>query len=511
MKMNEKNEMQLSGELFSERTIIGQYIRHIQKLSKDCEAVYEKKYKAIVEEKKKEGKEVFLTIIIRTQGKRVEGLREDFLCLQAQTNQDFEVILVGHKVQEENLKNIEMVLSELNQEMRAKTRFISVDEGTRSTPINYGFAYANGKYVSIYDDDDLLFANYVDEFYKASKYEDGKLLHAYTFAQNWRVNTESKDGTGYCATSAPQAKYCEKFDVLKQYYQNKCPLMSIAFPGYLFSDYGIIFDETLDVTEDWDYIMRVAPMCGVCDIDEPTSIYRLWGNLENSAALHNQETWDNTYQAVRNKANRYPLLLPSGFLTRDEEKDNNSQVNCVSGFPRMSGVLFCDLGEGFSDSHFVTYENKTGIPEFELKFKVPDECKNAVRYRIDPCEYGGIILRNCEIRVSYQDGTEDVIHISDCEHNGLVSGRDIYFMHYDPMLIWDNVSAVDEIVIKGYVSMEVPESLIQKEIERASAVYANSYAEQVVAQEVAKFQEQYSKKNIVKTLLRRLRNKIFRK
>ena len=38
----------------------------------------------------------FLTVLVRTQGKRIEPLRDALLCLAAQSDQDFEVIVLDH-------------------------------------------------------------------------------------------------------------------------------------------------------------------------------------------------------------------------------------------------------------------------------------------------------------------------------------------------------------------------------------------------------------------------------
>ena len=40
----------------------------------------------------------FLSVVMRTQGKRIEMLREAVLCLWAQTCQDFEVLIMGHNL-----------------------------------------------------------------------------------------------------------------------------------------------------------------------------------------------------------------------------------------------------------------------------------------------------------------------------------------------------------------------------------------------------------------------------
>lgn len=463
---DESDIIKLEGQLFSDRTVIGQYLRYINELSNESSRIFEDKYKNIIKNKKNE-KQVFLSIIIRTQGKRQDGLRESLLCIEAQTDKDFEVLIMGHKVEEKNKKIITSIIDELNEELKSKVKYIEVNTGGRSTPINYGFAYARGEYAAIFDDDDLLFDNWVAEFHDAAKIESGKLLHAYALSQEWKEN--NKDGDGYCAIGAPKPQFTQPFNMLQQLSANLCPLMSIAFPTYLFNDYGIIFNESLDVTEDWEYIMRVSPLCGVYDIEEVTSIYRLWNNLENSAKVHDQKFWDSIYSSIRERINSNHLLIPRGFLTPQENNNNSYQAEI--GFPRMVSLLFCDVGDGFSDKHYVVANNLQTIPSFKVKFELPNDCQNSKRFRIDPCEFGGIILRNCTVTVLYADGTHGIIKPEKCQHNGVKDGEDIYFMHYDPQFMWTNSSSVTEIWFEGYISMEVPEKLIQRAIFEESWIY----------------------------------------
>lgn len=51
-------------------------------------------YKKIIDEDRFNKNSVFLSVLIRTQGKRRETLKETLLSLYAQTNQDFESKLV---------------------------------------------------------------------------------------------------------------------------------------------------------------------------------------------------------------------------------------------------------------------------------------------------------------------------------------------------------------------------------------------------------------------------------
>ncbi len=339
--------------LFSGYTIAGQYARYVEMLTKAQEAQFFEKYEKLVNETKaqdsKAENEIFLSIIIRTQGKRADGLREALLCLEAQTDQDFEVILAAHKAKPHNLKQIKAILKEQTAAMRKKIRLIQIEEGTRAVPINYGFAYARGRYVSVYDDDDILFADYVEAFHQAAEFGEGKLLHAYVFSQKWKENVKSKDQTGYCAVGAPKPQYCQNFHLIRQLEKNLCPLMSIAFPRYLFDECRIMFDESLDVMEDWEYIMRTAPLCGVYDIEEVTSIYRHWMNAENSASIHGQDTWDKVYAQIRSRINGHPLLLQSylrHFAKIKHFRDPHSYGRAGSFFADFIGFDYSGTRDG---------------------------------------------------------------------------------------------------------------------------------------------------------------------
>ena len=164
----------------------------------------------------------------------------------------------------------------------------------------------------IFDDDDILFSNWVEEFKKCAEENEGRILHSFAFAQDW----ENLEKLGYCAVAAPSANYCVPFNLINQLSVNRCPLMTLAFPVNIFQKAGIIFNESLNVTEDWEYFMRTAFLCGVSDIEAPTAIYRFWKNIETSATLHDQENWDATYHSVQETYNSQNIILPAGNIRR---------------------------------------------------------------------------------------------------------------------------------------------------------------------------------------------------
>ena len=64
----------------------------------------------------------FGSVLVRTQGKRDEGLRETLLCLAAQSLQDFEVLILAHKVTEAGSCVIEKAISDQEEWFRSRIR-----------------------------------------------------------------------------------------------------------------------------------------------------------------------------------------------------------------------------------------------------------------------------------------------------------------------------------------------------------------------------------------------------
>lgn len=313
-------------------TLVGQYIKSINALIEAKDERFLKEYQPIIREEQKNytGKRPFLSVVIRTQGKRPEMLREALLSLGAQTDDDFEVILIGHKLNEDQNSLVSQILSDMPQKLRDMIRFIKLDYGNRATPLNIGFSYARGEYISILDDDDLVFDNWVDEFHKAAREKDGRILHAYTIAQDWEVVNTDCGLKGLRAVSPLKDIFCEDFVMIKQLEMNTCPLGGLSFPAYAFRELGIIFDETLDTTEDWDFLMRTSFVTGVKDIRVPTYFYRLWVNAENSASVHDQNEWKNNYDKIQEKFISMPVILPAGEIKVHKIETVRTETVCAT-------------------------------------------------------------------------------------------------------------------------------------------------------------------------------------
>ncbi|MDU0332796.1 methyltransferase domain-containing protein [Paenibacillus sp. 3LSP] len=262
-------------------------------------------------------KRPFLSIVTRTVGNRPEELKEVLLCLTGQECVDFEVLIVGHNLSVEKQLLVESIISATPEWIRSKIRLIRVNGGNRSTPLNVGFEKAEGHYITILDDDDIVFSNWVKEFKTLSEEHYGKILKSVSVRQEYETVETSFSKRSSRAVSGFIKDYPAEFDYIAMLHHNQCPGLCLAFPRSVFHDFGLRFDETINTIEDWDFIVRSAFLCGVASSPAITNIYRWWLKGNNSSqSLHNSQEWEDNYFYVQNKFNSQYLLMPPGSAKR---------------------------------------------------------------------------------------------------------------------------------------------------------------------------------------------------
>lgn len=267
-------------------------------------------------ETREEPKRPFLSVVTRTQGRRLDTLREVMLCLSAQTCADFELLIVAHRLDESRKVLVRQVIEECPVELREKVRLISVDRGTRTTPLNIGFEEARGHYISILDDDDIPFAHWIEEFKRLSEQHPGRMLRTVAVRQEFDEVRTHAGRKSVRAVSGMHRDYPARFDLLRQLCMNLTPNTALAFPRSAFHDFGLRFDETLTTTEDWDFLMRVAFICDVASSDEITCIYRWWRSSHSSRTEHHEDEWQENLDRILKKFDEEYLILPPGSASK---------------------------------------------------------------------------------------------------------------------------------------------------------------------------------------------------
>jgi hypothetical protein len=256
------------------------------------------------------GEQPFLSVIVRTQGKRL-GLLEDALTsLAAQTLNDLEVQLVIHSGADEDLESVKSVVSAFDGEFVHRVYLHQVSDGGRSRPLNVGLDAAKGRYIAFLDDDDMVLGNWAAAFEAAVRQHPGHTIRALAADQSFSV-----DDTGIPrAESGFQHDRDRRFDLLTHFHHNETPICAFALPAITLNMLRLRFDERLPVVEDWDLLVRTAMLTGVHDIEEITSVYRRWISTNENSFSIPPTTWTTARDNVIDSLDSGPVLLPAGSV-----------------------------------------------------------------------------------------------------------------------------------------------------------------------------------------------------
>ena len=250
----------------------------------------------------------FLTVLTRTQGRRRQSLEDVLACLSAQTDTDFEWLVVCHRADAEQLASVREVLSLAPPQMAERIRVLEVERPGRSSPLNDGFAAADGRYVAVLDDDDLVAPGWVAALHVLEGEHAGRVLRVGALRQSVVPHDEA-GATVALSVGNPRRDWPERFDLLDHLKHNETPPLALAFPRGVFHSLGVRYDETLDVTEDWDFLVRAAALVGVTDSPAVPAVYHWWLGGETSRSVHDEEHWDEARERVLDGFSRMHVLL----------------------------------------------------------------------------------------------------------------------------------------------------------------------------------------------------------
>ncbi|WP_167304865.1 methyltransferase domain-containing protein [Agrobacterium fabrum] len=287
---------------------------------------------AYLEDSVRHSERPFLSIVMRTQGKRPHCLDEALTALAGQEDRDFELLLVGHKLSLEQQISVERAIEDSPEWLRKATRLIRVHDGNRTRPLNRGFEEALGEYIAILDDDDIPMAHWVSTFRTLAEKKPGAMLRAICARQD--VDTVTVGGRKGVRAVGGFDPYRAEFDIVQHLVMNQSPTCALAFPRGAFHELNIRFDESLTTTEDWDFLQRVAIVVGVSSSQEITSIYHWWKLTDDSSRTdHNEAEWKSNHLAVYRKIDSLPILLPAGSAQQLRDLYNLA----MTGMPAYEG------------------------------------------------------------------------------------------------------------------------------------------------------------------------------
>ena len=224
------------------------------------------------------------------------------LCLAAQSDTDFEWIILARP-------NFSSVLSQFHQiltphaNLNARTRIVNCASDNRSTLLNIGLSEAKGDYLVVLDDDDLVTSDFVEIFNNAAiEYAGLGLQPALrTLPSSKIVEHSSVKNRELIGKSRINFPWPDFFDPSEHLKKNSTPCCAIAWPIDAIKSNEILWDETLDRCEDWDFLLQMILHAGVIQIPTPTSIYRLFESGSRSTLNSSSGQWKESEKIIRAK------------------------------------------------------------------------------------------------------------------------------------------------------------------------------------------------------------------
>jgi 2-polyprenyl-3-methyl-5-hydroxy-6-metoxy-1,4-benzoquinol methylase len=317
-------------------------------------------------------KRPLVSMLVRTQGQRNDLLIEALYSIFAQDCPDYEVIICFHAPgsDEEKLlsslywesededpihnpfglkdpnvrpfREMYRAIDKLPVEFRPKIRVIICNGEGRSAPLNTLLEAAEGEYLSFLDDDDLLFPRHISVIKKAVE-EHGKNNMFQTFAaqRKVRVLEHKKSDYGFneatvleprppkptfpYTVEAIEPTWTTPFNPLTQQYGNSVPITCFIMPRKLVEQTNLRFRTDFEVSEDWEFWMRVSQFLKVTTLPEITAAINLRTNGTNTVGHEElSPAWQIHHKKRLEWQAQHPLILDgrtAGLLYRQHIRD----------------------------------------------------------------------------------------------------------------------------------------------------------------------------------------------
>ncbi|MGO9198057.1 MAG: glycosyltransferase [Acidimicrobiales bacterium] len=251
----------------------------------------------------------FLSVVVRTQGRRPVELEDNLTSLAAQSCQDFEVLLVGHDLDAARRAVVESAVRSFPAELSQRIRVLEASGGGRARPLNAAIAEASGRYVAFLDDDDVALDSWVAEFRRVAEAHPGAV--AWTQVAWQRCELAGEPAQSIWRVTEPPQLFVREFDLVAHLHENGTPNCGIAVPSALVGTKGLSFSEELAVFEDWEMVLRLVQLAPFHSTGVVTALYRR-GSPDSSGALHGPDEWEEAAVRVIERVGA------TGFLVRGE-------------------------------------------------------------------------------------------------------------------------------------------------------------------------------------------------
>jgi hypothetical protein len=270
-----------------------------------------------------DGGRPLVSILMRTQGRRNDLMIEALYSIFAQTCDAYEVLICFHDPDgsgHERRLGVERVIASLPPALQERLRLLDCANPGRGAPLNTMLARACGAYVSILDDDDLLFDHHVETIRLGIAEHGAHVLFQTYAAQRLLAAAPGAGGSGAGADDPSSSPYgvvamslpwARPIEAIEQHHANMVPICCLALPLDLVRQTRLRFRNDLEVAEEWAFWMEALQLLRVVTLPEVTAAVNHWNDASTNAMLRPElgPLWRQIRDTRHAQAAPTPLLL----------------------------------------------------------------------------------------------------------------------------------------------------------------------------------------------------------
>jgi hypothetical protein len=175
-------------------------------------------------------------------------LNDALVALDAQSDTDFELIVVASSSLESDIERVERLLAAFSSGLAARSRLVAAplpqnEPHWRVEALRAGLATARGRYITILDATDIVFGHFVATFASMARTSPAAVLRARAITQPMRELTWPDGHAGFEPTGAAESASAPRFSILEHLSQGGTPPGSYALQSEYFNDLGPVSDE----------------------------------------------------------------------------------------------------------------------------------------------------------------------------------------------------------------------------------------------------------------------------
>ncbi|MBF0565223.1 MAG: glycosyltransferase [Nitrospirae bacterium] len=224
-----------------------------------------------------------VSIIVRTKD-RPKMLMSALASIGSQSYRHIEVVLVNDGGEDISLDLVTDVLngasSSDSDSGNIAVNYVNLPTNTgRAHAANIGLKYSGGQYVGFLDDDDEFQPDHVETLVSFLEKGDFHITYSDCSLNVKQFDPDKKE----FITSESYKFFDEDFDYDLLLMENYIPLHCLMFERSALE--GQTFDESFDLFEDWDFLIRVASRHPFHHVKKTTAIYNKWNVFSQITGL----------------------------------------------------------------------------------------------------------------------------------------------------------------------------------------------------------------------------------